>query len=79
MQSPFQAHLSDEGLHHVQYFLYGRLCVKAGGAVLKLVMQEGLHALRQSEALCLQPVLLLLHGLRVLLQGLVVPMCTHIS
>lgn len=56
-----ELYLSDEGMHHIQHFLYRRLCVKAGSGVLELVMHESLHALRECVRLLLQSHPLLLH------------------
>lgn len=56
-----ELYLSDEGLQHIQHFLYRRLRIKIGSGVLKLVMHENLHALRECERLLLQSHPLLLH------------------
>ena len=48
-----EMYLSDEGMQHVEHFLYRRLRVKAGSGVLELVMHENLHALCEHERLLL--------------------------
>jgi hypothetical protein len=71
-----EMYLSDEGMQHVQHFLYRRLRIKAGTGMLKFVMHENLHALCECVRLLLQSHPLLLHVYRALLQGLVVPVAT---
>ena len=50
----------DDALQELHGLVYGRICVKAGAADGKLVVQDGLQLLSQAVSLLLQLGLLLL-------------------
>ena len=63
-------------MHHVQHFVYGRLCIKVSAMDLKLVIHDSAEILRELMGLLLKPQLLCLHAGRVLLQCLIMPVHT---